>query len=167
MGEALKLRCEDTEDIVVLSSLLQDALVPLAELAWLPAERCFVLVASRFIWSECVDVTLPAGEAGIECYSRQNFGVTIEGVTAVKSRGIDIADRSRILELLAVTAEAEKGAPPKTGGAPKGGGAAIELVFAGGAGIRIECERIAVHGQDVGDPWPTMRRPHHPDIEAA
>jgi len=155
MGEKLKLRCEDEEDVVVLSSLLQDALVPMAELAWLPAERCFVFVASRFIWSECIDVTLPAGEAGIECYSRQNFGVTIDGVSAVKSRGIDIADKSRILELLAVTAEAKNGA------------AAIELVFAGGAGIRIDCERIAVHGQDVGGPWPTMRRPRHPDIEAA
>jgi hypothetical protein len=155
MGDKLKLRCEDEEDIVVLSSLLQDALVPMAELALLPAEKCFVFVASRFIWSECIDVTLPAGEAGIECYSRQNFGVTIDRVRAVKSRGIDIADKSRILELLAITAETKNGA------------AAVELVFAGGAGIRIECEAIAVHGQDVGDPWPTMRRPQHPDIEAA
>ena len=155
MGERLKLRCEDKEDIVVLSSLLQDALVPMAELAWLPAEKCFVLVASRFIWSECVDVTLPVGEAGIECYSRQNFGVTIDRVTGVRSRGIDIADKSRILELLAVTAEAKKDS------------ATIELIFAGGAGIRIDCESIAVHGQDVGEPWPTMRRPQHPDVEAA
>jgi hypothetical protein len=155
MGERLKLRCEDEEDVVVLSSLLQDALVPMAELAWLPAEKCLVFVASRFIWSECIDVTLPVGEAGIECYSRQNFGVTIEGVRAVKSRGIDIDDKSRILELLAITAEAREG------------GAAIELVFAGGAGIRVECERIAMHGQDVGEPWPTLHRPRHPDIEAA
>jgi hypothetical protein len=155
MGEKLKLRCEDKDDVVVLSSLLQDALVPMAELAWLPAEKCFVMVASRFIWSECIDVTLPAGEAGIECYSRQNFGLTVDGVTGVRSRGIDIADKGRILELLAVAAEVKDGA------------ASIELIFAGGAGIRIECERIAVHGQDVGDPWPTMRRPRHPDIEAA
>lgn len=155
MGDRLKLRCEDAEDVVVLSSLLQDALVPVAELAWFPAEKCFVLVASRFIWSECIDVTLPVGEAGVECYSRQNFGVTFEGVSAVKSRGIVIDDKSQILELLAVTAEAKTDA------------AAIELIFAGGAGIRLECERIAVHGQDVGEPWPTMRRPHHPDVEAA
>lgn len=155
MGEKLKLRCEDEEDVVVLSSLLQDALVPMAELAWLPAEKCFVFVASRFVWSECIDVTLPAGEAGIECYSRQNFGVTLEGARAVKSRGIDIDDKSRILELLAITA------------APGKGAATIELVFAGGAGIRVECERIAVHGQDVGEPWPTLHRPRHPDIEAA
>ena len=155
MGEKLKLRCEDEEDVVVLSSLLQDALVPMAELAWLPAEKCFVFVASRFIWSECIDVTLPAGEAGIECYSRQNFGVTLEGVKAVRSRGIDIDDKSRILELLAITASSGSAA------------ATIELVFAGGAGIRVECERIAVHGQDVGEPWPTLHRPRHPDIEAA
>lgn len=155
MGEKLKLRCEDEEDVVVLSSLLQDALVPMAELAWLPAEKCFVFVASRFVWSECIDVTLPAGEAGIECYSRQNFGVTLEGARAVRSRGIDIDDKSRILELLAITA------------APGKGAATIELVFAGGAGIRVECERIAMHGQDVGDPWPTLHRPRHPDIEAA
>ncbi len=155
MGEKLKLRCEDEEDVVVLSSLLQDALVPMAELAWLPAEKCFVFVASRFVWSECIDVTLSAGEAGIECYSRQNFGVTFEGVKAVRSRGIDIDDKSRILELLAITASSDSGA------------ATIELVFAGGAGIRVECDRIAVHGQDVGDPWPTLHRPRHPDIEAA
>lgn len=155
MGDKLKLRCEDAEDIVVLSSLLQDALVPMSELAWLPKEKCFVFVASRFIWSECIDVTLPVGEAGIECYSRQNFGVTIEEVEAIQSRGIDIEDKGRILELLAITAEAN------------GKGAALELIFAGGAGIRLQCARIALHGQDVGDPWPTMRRPQHPDVEAA
>jgi hypothetical protein len=118
MGDRLKLCCEDTEDVVVLSSLLQDALVPMAELAWFPAEKCFVLVASRFIWSECIDVTLPVGEAGVECYSRQNFGMTFEGVSAVRSRGIDIDDKSQILELLAVTAEAKTDA------------AAIELIEA-------------------------------------
>ncbi len=155
MGDKLKLRCEDKEDIVVLSSLLQDALVPVAEIAWQPAERRFVLVASRFIWEECLDVTLPPGQAEIECYSRRNFGVTFETVKSVKSRGIDLAGRGRILELLALKPE---GAPPD---------AAVELVFAGGAGIRLEAERILAHGQDMGEPWPTRWRPRHPDIEAA
>jgi hypothetical protein len=156
MSGPLKLRCEDAEDVVVLSSLLQDALVPLAELAWLPAERRFVFVAGRFIWEECLDVTLPPGEATLECYSRSNFGVTFETVTAVKSRGIDLADRGRILELLALKPEA---AAPGT--------AAVELVFAGGASIRLEAERILAHGQDLGEPWPTRWRPRHPDVEAA
>ena len=161
MSAKLKLRCEDAEDIVVLSSVLQDALVPLAETAWLPDERRFVMVASRFDWDECLDVTLPPDQARIECYSRCNFGVTFEGVTGVKSRGIDLADRGRILSLMQIKpAEVAKGA-------------AVELVFAGdesepaGSGILLEAERILVHGQDVGEPWPTRWRPHHPGTEAA
>lgn len=155
MSERLKLRCEDQEDIVVLSSLLQDALVPVAEIAWLPAERRFVVVATRFIWEECLDVTLPPERAKVEGYSRCNFGVTFEGVKAVQSRGIDLAHKERILELLAIKPE---GSPPAL---------ALELVFAGGAGIRLEVERILAHGQDMGEPWPTRWRPRHPDIEAA
>lgn len=155
MSKPVKLRCEDEEDVVVLSSLLQDALVPLEDMAWLPQERRFVFVASRFSWEECIDVTLPPAQASVAGYSRRNFGVAFETVTAVKSRGIDLADRARILELLAVSAEAGEGT------------AAIEFVFAGGAGIRLDAERIQAHGQDVGEPWPTQWRPRHPGIEAA
>jgi hypothetical protein len=129
--------------------------VPLAEIAWLPAEKRFVLVASRFSWEECLDVTLPPEQAKLEGYSRCNFGITFETVKAVKSRGIDLKHRERILELLALKAE---GAPPNI---------AVEFVFAGGAGIRLEAERFLAHGQDVGEPWPTRWRPRHPDIEAA
>jgi hypothetical protein len=152
MAGPLKLRCEDGEDIVVLSTLLQDALVPMAEVAWLPGERRFVMVACRFIWEECLDVTLPPDRAKVDVYSRGNFGVTFETVTAVKSRGIDLSARGRILELLAIKAEGEK---------------AIELLFAGGASIRLEADRILAHGQDIGEPWPTRWRPRHPDVEAA
>jgi hypothetical protein len=156
MSAKLKLRCADAEDIVVLSSLLQDALVPLAEVAWLPEERRFVFVASRFIWEECLDVTLPPEEARIDLYSRCNFGVTFETVAAVRSRGIDLADRNRILELLVVrTHEAGSGK------------IAIEMVFAGGAAIQLEADEIRAHGQDFGEPWPTRWRPRHPDVEAA
>lgn len=161
MSAKLKLRCEDADDLVVLSSLLQDALVPLAEVAWLPNERRFVMVASRFAWDECLDVTLPPDQAKVECYSRCNFGVTFEDVTGVKSRGIDLADRGRILELLQI----------KPGTATTG--VAIEMIFAGDpaqgeeAGIRLEAGRLFVHGQDMGEPWPTRLRPHHPGVEAA
>jgi len=161
MSERLKLRCEDAEDLVVLSSVLQDAAVPLAEMAWLPQERRFVLVASRFAWDKCIDVTLPPEQANIDCYWRSNFGVTFESVAGVKSRGIDPADHSRILSLLAIrTAEGANGA-------------ALDLVFAGDTQddepteIRLEVDRILVHGQDIGDPWPTQLRPHHPGVEAA
>lgn len=166
MAERLKLRAEDAEDVLVLSTVLQAALVPLAESVWLPEERRFVFVAGRFLWHECLDVTLPPEQALQQVYSRCNFGVTFETVTAVKSRGIDLKDRGRILELLAVTTEdmPDDGA---AGSPSLGSRIAIDLLFAGDAAIRLEVERVFVHGQDLGDPWPTRWRPNHPDTEAA
>jgi len=46
----LKLRAEDDEDLAVVSAFLQDALLPVAEMVYLPAEQRFVLVANRFMW---------------------------------------------------------------------------------------------------------------------
>ena len=50
MADPLKLRAEDEEDLAVVSTILQDALVPVAEMAYLPEEKRFVLVANRFKW---------------------------------------------------------------------------------------------------------------------
>ena len=46
----LKLRARDPEDLRVLSACLQDALVPLADIAYLKPEQRFVLVVNRFMW---------------------------------------------------------------------------------------------------------------------
>ena len=46
----LKLRAHDIEDLRALGACLQDALVPVADLAYLKAEKRFVMVANRFKW---------------------------------------------------------------------------------------------------------------------
>ena len=48
----LKLRARDRGDLEVISALLQDALVPLVDVSYLPREKRFVLVANRFRWPE-------------------------------------------------------------------------------------------------------------------
>ncbi|MEI9982522.1 MAG: DUF2948 family protein [Aliidongia sp.] len=68
--------------------------------------------------------------------------MTFSGVTAVRRREIDLKDNDRILSLL--TLQAEDGA--------------IELIFSGGAGIRLEMPKIVVHLEDIGDTWPTLWR---------
>jgi hypothetical protein len=148
VSNRLKLRAEDEEDLTVLSSILQDALVPVANLLYLPQEKRFVLMAHRFVWEECIDVTLPAAQARSEVYHRVHCGVCFETVTAVQKRGIDQNDGVRVLELLAVRRE----------------GRAIELLFAGGAAIRLDTERLFVHAADMDEPWPTQWRPQHPDL---
>jgi Protein of unknown function (DUF2948) len=68
----------------------------------------------------------------------------------VKYRGFRRGDSDRLLELLAITAQA----------------GAITLEFAGDASVRLEVDRILCHLEDIGEPWPTRWRPDHPVDQA-
>jgi Protein of unknown function (DUF2948) len=131
--EKLRLRAEDEEDLAVISAVLQDALVAVADMTYQPGEQRFVLVANRFR-HEC-----STGE-------RVTTGLRIDHVSAVKRRGFTPAESDRILVLLAIRAEP----------------GAILLDFAGGACIRLESGSVLCHLDDFGEPWPTRFRPRHP-----
>lgn len=140
MAESLRLRAEDIEDLMVVSACLQDALIALVDMAYLEEERRFVLVASRFLWE---------GEGGGR-HARIHTGVSFDGVTGVRMRGINRrADGGRTFELLAI--DAEEGA--------------VTLVMAGGAAVRLEVEAIRCHLSDFGEPWPVAVSPRHPVVE--
>lgn len=138
--EALKLVVVDEDDLAVVSSSLQDAIVPIGDMDFRPGENQFVFAANRYRW-----------EAGGR--ERVNAGVTFSNVVAVKRRGIDFRDRGRFLELLAVTCEKD--------GAPDG--PMVELTFAGDSAIRLETTGLLCHLEDFGEPWPTQWQPEHAD----
>ena len=137
MAEGLKLRAIDADDLAVLSTILQDALVPVAEMAWLPDERRFVLVVNRFRWEPI--------EGPRDNYQRTLTGLCISGVTRVQRRGFSPAESERILVLLALRAE----------------GTTIFLNFSGGSSIRLDTDGIECRLDDIGEPWPTHWRPRH------
>jgi len=137
MAEGLKLRAIDADDLAVISTILQDALVPVAEMAWLPDERRFVLVVNRFRWEP--------GDASRDNYQRTLTGLCISGVTRVRRRGFSPADGERILVLLALRAE----------------GTTIFLDFSGDSSIRLDTGGIDCRLDDIGEPWPTQWRPRH------
>ena len=138
-AETLKLIARDEEDLAVLSAVLQDALIPISEMAYLPEERRFVLVANRFRWES------PDGRPRVN-FERRLTGLSIGGVTGVRRRGFSLAEPDRILALLAIR---------RVGGA-------LQLDFAGGAAIRLETGEILCHLDDLGEPWPTRWQPRHP-----
>ena len=142
----LKLRAEDAEDLLVISACLQDALVPVRDLAYIPEERTFLLIANRFRWENGVR---PApGEAGLE---RTLCGITFSEVTAVSYSGFRRSENGRILSLLAIRTENSK----------------VHLEFSGGAAIRLEVACILCHAKDIGEPWPTPWQPRHDLDESA
>ena len=153
MARSLKLKAEDAEDVRVMSAYLQDAIVPIGEIGWMREEGRFVLVANRFRWETCeaAPVTPPVGRKLGFPYERTHAGLRIEGVTAVRARGIDLKDRGQILSLLAMEA----------------GEGHILLHFSGGGCIRVEASAITVLLEDLGEPWPTDRLPTHPLDDAA
>jgi hypothetical protein len=143
----LKLRAGDAEDLAVISAILQDSLVTVAEMAYLPDEGRFVLVANRFKWEPQDGPAQAKGE-------RVLTGLCIDGVKNVSRRGFSPRDGDRILSLLALHAEGE--ATP----------ASLILDFAGGSSVRLEVGQILCHLDDLGEPWPTRWRPKHPVADA-
>lgn len=161
----LKLRAHDAEDLRALAACLQDALVPLTEVAYLKAEKRFVMVANRFMWEHGAreapvpepvaahaepgaDARFEESEAGPINY-RVHCAVTFDRVRNVGFRGLDPREKDQILSLL--TIELEPGE--------------VHLVFAGGGAIRLEVRDLRCHLEDLGEPWPTHWRPNHAEAE--
>ena len=143
---ALKLRAEDDEDLAVISACLQDALVPVRDLAFVPEDRAFLFVANRFRWEGGLR---PApDESG---YQRTLCGITFSEVTTAAYSGFRRSEAGRILSPLAI----------------RSANGAILLEFSGGAAIRLEVGRILCHARDIGEPWPTQWQPCHDGDERA
>jgi hypothetical protein len=138
-ADALKLLARDEEDLAVISTILQDALIPVSEMAYLPEDQRFALVANRFRWEAPHDRPR-------DNFERRFTGLSIGGVTAVRRRGFSPGDPTRILALLAVRRVA----------------GALQLDFAGGASIQLETGEILCHLNDLSEPWPTRWQPRHP-----
>ncbi len=169
VGDApLKLRVHDAEDLRALATCLQDALVPLADVAYLKSKKRFVMIANRFLWERGAEIApaplaasgaasgdadadadFEAAEAG-PLYYRVNCVVCFDRVRGVRFRGLDPREKDQILNLL--TLEAAPGA--------------VLLVFSDGATIRLELRDIRCHLEDLGEPWPTRRRPNHADADS-
>ncbi|MDB5511201.1 MAG: hypothetical protein JWR08_684 [Enterovirga sp.] len=142
--EPLKLAVFDAEDLAVVSAHLQDAVIRVGDIAFLPAAHRFALVLRRFDW-----------EASGKQPRRRLAGLHFEGVQAVRTRGIDRARPDDVLNLLAVTFE--PGDPPA---------GRIRLVFAGGACLQLEVDWLEASLKDLGPVWAAKRRPIH-DLESA
>lgn len=143
----LKLAALDEEDLEVLSAHLQDAVLRVADLAYLPKDKRFALVADRFAWERMMREEPGATGA----FERRRTGLHFERVLKCSSRGIDRSARDCILELLAIRFTATS--------APAG---TIDLLFAGGKDIRLEVECIEAAAKDLGPAWTTNCCPKHP-----
>lgn len=144
---AVKLIALDDEDLSVISTHLQDAVVRVGDLAYLASERRFAMVVNRFDWSNA--------NTQAEDYARLRSGLRFEKVASAQVSGIDLHDKNRVLSLLAITfSESDH---------PSG---FIEIVFSGRAAIRLEVECVEAELRDLGAQWATNVKPTHSEEES-
>ena len=143
----LKLIALDEEDLAILSSHLQDAVVRVEDIAYLPGQKRLAAVLNRFDWEKA---TVEGGEA----YQRRRTGLRFDRVLGAKLKNIKLTARDRILSLLAVSFE--------PGEAPSG---KVTLFFSGDASILLDVECIEAELKDLGPVWRTRSKPQHPGVE--
>ena len=149
VGAPLRLLARDSADIEVLSTLLQDAIVPGADMRFDRDVKRFIFIANRFCWERpaIADVT---GEKGEPVHERTLCAVQIEGVQRVLQTGMPVRRDTALFNLLAVT-----------NGAGADDGTYVDLMFSAGATLRLLVESIEIAAEDVEATRPTIHQPKH------
>jgi hypothetical protein len=141
MSEGLRLIAEDEEDLAILSAHLQDAVMRIGDIVYLPKSRRFAAFMNRYCWEGC-----PEGTAG----ERTRSGLHFNNVLRVQAMHVRQNDPDAVAELLALRFQ------------PTGeGGGLIDLMLAGGGCIRLEVEAIEAVLRDISEHWPARARPAH------
>jgi hypothetical protein len=143
----LKLIALDTDDLSVISAHLQDAVMQVGDIAYLPKDKRFAAIANRFDWIEA----LKDGKSEPSEFARRRAALRFERVLKAQVQGIDLKNKTAVLSLLAIAFEPEE--------APEGD---VILLFSEGRAIRLRVECIEAELQDLGAIWQATSRPQHP-----
>jgi len=143
MSGSLKLRAENEDDLVVISSALQDAILKVGEIVFNPRGRYLSLRLSRFRHENNKN-------------ERVETGLRIDSVLGVKSRLIDRSDPEAFAVLLSLQFDkASVSAEDPSGD--------LRLVFAGGGEIDIAVECVDATLADLKNVRTTDKLPIHYD----
>ena len=119
--EPVKFVALDRDDLEVVSTHLQDALVKVADVMWRPHEKRLVIALSRFDWLSA-EGTKPE-------LRRCRAALRFERVKCCKCRNVNPAGKDAVLNLLAV--EFSETDPPA---------GVVNLIFSGGGALRLEVD---------------------------
>ena len=147
LDRPLNLGAQDAEDLQVISSLTQDAVLTVDDLKWNRAERQLVFLLKRFRWE---DVEL-AKQQGRDPERVQSL-LVIQNATGLASQGIDRKQADIVLSLMSL----------EYSGAEDGVGDLI-LTFSGDGALKAQVDGLDVALRDVTRPYvaPSRQVPNH------
>ena len=143
----LNLGAVDAEDVQVISTLVQDAVLPVTEIRWQAGKRRLGFLVNRLRWED-----VAAAQRAGRPVERVQALLVIEHVLGVSSQGVDRSDKDMVLQVLSVAwVPGEDGA------------GAVELVLAGDGAIRAQVEALEIGLRDVTRPYaaPSGKVPDH------
>ena len=145
--EPLRLVAQDAEDLKVVSSLVQDAVLPVTELKYDAKRRRFAALLNRFRWEDRAE----AERVG-RAYERVRSVLVVEDVLKAQTMGFDRADKDLVLSLLSL--DFAPGAD---------GTGRLTLTLAGDGAIALDVEALDLRIDDVTRPYraPSGKMPRH------
>lgn len=154
--EQLKLAALDKDDLDVLSAHLQDAILTVGDLKYLPGEQRFLATVNRFTWEKKKKVGKIFGIGSVPglVKERRRAALHFERVTKARSSQIRQDAKEGVLSLLSLqfTPAGDPDVDPS---------GSVELVFSGGGTIRLDVECIEAQLTDLGAGWATKSTPEH------
>lgn len=145
MPELPRLIAFDADDLAVIAANLQDAVIRVGDMAYLPRSKQFALVAARFDW-----VGAAATKMGLSGGERCRTGLHFGRVLKVSCLGFQRHDESLILNLLDI--DFKETEPPA---------GHVDLIFSAGRALRLSVECLEAEIRDLGVRWRAKSVPHH------
>ncbi len=139
----LKLLANDEKDLKIFSAYLQDGVILTQDIKFLKKNKTLLCIFNRFMWEDA--------EHGVFRENRRiKSALVFKSILKVKSKNINVKNKSRILEFLAL--EVNK---------LKNDNYNLKLIFSGDGVISMEAEFIDSTLEDFSDSWTTKYKPKH------
>lgn len=142
----LKLKANDAKDIDIISTFLQDAIVPVQGLRFHKEGAQFLMFANRFRWELTTETK--------HHQERTHTGISFSHITNAIYKGFDLqTHHNDAMNLLTIRLQKS--------------GKKIQLIFSDNGEIILTAKKVAIHLQDMSEPWPAMGGiPNHQVAEA-
>jgi hypothetical protein len=148
----LRLLARDEDDVAVVSALLQDAIIPGADMEFKRKTNQFFIVANRFCW-EIQPLDGVTSSDGKPVHQRRLCGICIRHVTAVQHHNWPDMRQDALFNLLAL----------RYVGMAKhiGEGVVLQFEFSGGSSLRLLTDVFNITLADLDAGHPTSLQPAH------
>jgi len=135
--KALNIGAFDQHDLEVMSSLIQDSILPTSEIKWLSNSDKLALLINRFRWEDKSSALSERRKL-----ERVRSLLMINHVKNISSGGFSPKQKDKILSILSISFDGDEGGP-----------GTVLILVSGSGGIRVEVDALEINLRDVTIPY--------------